>query len=252
MLSLFSRLDFDNFWFSTGTPTFLIDLITKQKVLPETFEGIKVADLTGSTTDIKELPLIPLLFQTGYLSITKVEREGVWRNYYLDYPNEEVRYSFITYIAAGFIGKDQYQVQPEALALRDFLKEENTDKFIKHLQSFFADIPARLHIPAEAYYHSLTYLMLRLVGVHLFLEKETDKGRIDAVLELPDKIYVIEFKFGKPDGRIKKVNTLSQNAIKQIKKNKYYEPYIATGKKIILFGVGFLNKELHGRTSILK
>ncbi len=130
-----SNLDFGNYWFSTGTPTFLIDLITRKKQLPEAFEGIKVMDLTGSTTNIKNLPLLPLLYQTGYLTIAKMERDGFGKYYYLDYPNEEVRYSFLTYVAAGFTGKDQYEIQPEVLALRDALREERTDHFIKYPQT---------------------------------------------------------------------------------------------------------------------
>ena len=81
-------------------------------------------------------------------------------------------------------------------------------------------------------------------------EKETDKGRIDGVIELPNHIYIVEFKFGKGK-RIKRVSTLSQNAIKQIETNKYYEPFLTSNKKVILLGLGFLNKEVHGRMKYL-
>ena len=92
--------------------------------------------------------------------------------------------------------------------------------------------------------------MLRLVGVHLFLEKETNKGRIDAVLELPDKVYIIEFKFA-TNKRTKNIATLSKKAIQQIKAQKYYEPYRASGKRILLLGLGFLEKRVHGRVEEL-
>ena len=123
--------------------------------------------------------------------------------------------------------------------------------FIQYLQSFFADIPARLHLPKEAYYHSLVYMMLRLTGTQILLEKETDKGRIDGVLELYDKVYIIEFKFA-TNKRIKRVETLAQKAIQQIEEKKYYEAFIASGKKIILFGIGFLNKKIAGQVKYLK
>lgn len=249
ILSLFSNLDFGNYWFSTGTPTFLIDLIKTQKLLPETFENLKIADLTGSSNQIRNLPILPLLYQTGYLTVSKVVREGVRRYYYLDYPNEEVRHSFLTFLAAGFVEKDEFEIQPEAIELRHALRDERTADFIVRLQSFLADIPSRLHISKEAYYHSLVYMMLRLTGVQLLLEKETDKGRIDAVLEFPDKVYIIEFKFGQ-SGRIKNVKTLSRQALQQIEKKKYYEPYLAGGKKIILFGTGLLDKQLDGRVKV--
>ena len=131
-------------------------------------------------------------------------------------------------------------------ALRDALIAENIPQFVEKFQSFLSDIPGRLHISREAYYHSLTYLMLRLVGAKALLEKETDKGRIDAVLELPDKVYIIEFKFATAT-RIKQVSTLSKRALKQIKDNKYYEPYLDGRRRVLLLGLGFLNKQLHGR-----
>ncbi len=251
ILSLFSNLDFGNYWFSTGTPTFLIDLIKRQKVLPETFENLKIADLAGSSGQASNLPLLPLLYQTGYLTLSRVVREGVRKYYYLDYPNEEVRHSFLTFLAAGFVEKDEFEIQPEAIELRHALRDERTDDFLTRLQSFLADIPARLHIPQEAYYHSLGYMMLRLTGVQLLLEKETDKGRIDAVLEFPDKVYIIEFKFGKSD-RVKNVKTLSRQALQQIELKKYHEAYLSGGKKILLYGIGFLAKQMDGKVKVLR
>jgi len=246
ILSLFTEWTFRNYWFSTGTPTFLMELIKIQKQLPETFEHLKVNDLVGSSMQIKNLPLVPLLYQTGYLTIEKSELDDFRPIYYLNYPNEEVRHSFLTYITAAFLNKDEFEIQPEGLALRDALIAKDIPLFVQKLQSFLADIPSRLHIPREAYYHSLVYLMLRLVGCKLLLEKETDKGRIDAVLELIDKIYIIEFKFAK-NTKVKQATTLSRRALKQIKDQKYYEPYLGMGKPVFLLGIGFLKKVLHGR-----
>ena len=115
ILKLFTEFEFRNYWFSTGTPTFLIDLIKKQKQLPEEFEHLKVNDLVGSSQQIENFPLVPLLYQTGYLTIEKAGRDGFRPQYFLNYPNEEVRYSFLTYIAATFVDKDQFDIQPEGL-----------------------------------------------------------------------------------------------------------------------------------------
>ncbi len=251
ILNLFSSVDFGNFWFSSGTPTFLIDLIKKQKALPENFENMRVADLLGSTESLEDFPLIPLLFQTGYLTISRTERQGVEKFYYLDYPNEEVRRSFIMHVLAAFLHKQQFKVTPEALRLKEALYDENTDRFLLILRSFLADIPARLHIPKEAYCHSLVYMLLRLVGVKLLLEKETDKGRIDAVLELPDKVYIIEFKFAQ-NKRVKNVKTLAGQAMRQIEARKYHESYVGAGKKIILFGIGFLEGKVAGEVKAIQ
>ena len=94
------------------------------------------------------------------------------------------------------------------------------------------------------------YLILRLVGFKLLLEKETNKGRIDAVLELTDKVYIMEFKFA-TNTKVKQATTLSRRAIKQIKDKQYYEPYLGQGKKIILLGLGFLDRQLHGRMEVV-
>ena len=93
-------------------------------------------------------------------------------------------------------------------------------------------------------------MILRLVGVQIILEKSTDKGRIDAVLELPDKVYIVEFKFA-VNNKIKRVVTLADKAVKQIQSQKYYESYLASGKKIILFGIGFLDKKIAGKTVVV-
>ncbi len=251
VLSLFSNCEFKNYWFSTGTPTFLINHIKKKQYIPENFEKLKVVDLIGSTIQVERLPLVPLLFQTGYLTIESWGRDGLRPYYYLNYPNEEVRFSFVSYIAASFMDKEVSDFRSEGLLLKDALLNENLSAFAQQLTSIFADIPARLHLPKEAYYHSLVYLLLRFIGMQMLLEKETDKGRIDGVLELEDKIYIMEFKFAK-NKRIKQVKTLSAQALKQIKEKKYHEAYLSQGKKIILFGIGFLDKKIDGKWTVLE
>jgi len=246
ILNLFTDQIFKNYWFSTGTPSFLIHLIKEQKHLPENFEQLKVINLTGGSVAFKKIPLIPLLYQTGYLTIERTGLDDFQPYYYLNYPNKEVRQSFLTHITAAFLDKDEAEIQPEGLELRNALMAEDIKVFVQKLQSFFADIPSRLHIPREAYYHSLTYLILRVVGAQALLEKETDKGRIDAVLEFSDKIYIIEFKFA-TNKRLKNVETLSKRALQQIKDRKYYEAYLHKNKRILLLGLGYLNKKVHGR-----
>ena len=89
-----------------------------------------------------------------------------------------------------------------------------------------------------------------MIGFKLLLEKETDKGRIDAVLEFPDKVYIIEFKFAHKTN-VKKASTLSNGALKQIQEKKYYEAYVGGSKRILLLGLGFLEEQVHGRVKEL-
>jgi hypothetical protein len=118
------------------------------------------------------------------------------------------------------------------------LEKENLEKFIQHLRVLFAKIPYTLHLNKEAYYHSLFYMILTLMGVTIDLEVLTDKGRIDGVLELNEKIYVIEFKYGAT------LSQLTQQALTQLKDKRYSERYLAAGKKILLLGVAFSDKEI--------
>ncbi len=246
ILKLLKDQKFDNYWFATGTPTFLVNLIKKEKSLPETFENYRTNDLTGSSLNIQNIPLIPLLFQTGYLTISHTEKQGFSDIYFLNYPNEEVRHSFLTYLVASFVEQDEFDIRPQVLYLRDALIEEDIPAFLNLMNSFLADIPSQLHIPKEAYYHSLIGMMLRLVGVQPIMEKSTSRGRIDVVLELYDLIYIIEVKFA-TNKRTKRIKTLTRQALKQIEEKKYYESYLSSHKKIILLGIGFLDKKLDGK-----
>ena len=250
ILKLMKDQRFDYYWFSTGTPSFLIDLVKEQKHLPENFENQAVTDLEGSASTNKAFPLLPLLFQTGYLTIAKRERIGVRDRYYLNYPNEEVRFAFLTHLVASFVQKEQFYVQPEVFKLKDALEDEHLDQFLQVLRSFLADIPFQIHLPKEAYYHSLIGMLFKLIGVQTFLEKPTNKGRIDMVLELTNKVYIIEFKFA-TNKRIKRIKTLVNQAMKQIEAKEYYEAYLSSDKKIILLGLGFLHKKVDGKMKVL-
>lgn len=103
------------------------------------------------------------------------------------------------------------------------------DRFVKEIRSLFASIPFHIFIgDKEAYYHSIIYLVLSLTGAAVKCEDPTNIGRIDAVLETKNKIYILEFKMGS-----------EQEALQQIKEMKYYEKYRGSGKEIMLMGIGF-------------
>jgi len=98
VFTLFNQKELKNYWLSTSTPSYLINVIKRQKQLPDKIEGLSVSDLTGSSMDYQKMPLYPLMFQTGYLTIEKVIRDGVEIEYQLNFPNKEVRQSFLTFI----------------------------------------------------------------------------------------------------------------------------------------------------------
>lgn len=241
ILNLFSENKFSNYWFATGTPTFLINLIKKQKAEIIEFENKKITELTFESYDIKNLNLYSLLFQTGYLTITEVKREEEFTTYNLSYPNFEVKNSLLSYIIEDFTENRIDEIQPKIVELKKSLRQGNIQSFIEIVKSIFVKIPYTLHIEKEAYYHSLFYMILSLMGVNIDLEILTDKGRVDGVIKIEDKVYVIEFKYGVSGTDMDK---LTGSAISQIKEKKYYERYKTKEKQIIFLGVGFIDKHI--------
>jgi len=245
ILNLFDSKKFRNYWFSTGTTTFLIKLIKKEKYEITALENITVSEYIFDSYDIENIGLNSLLFQTGYLTIKSVDKKtGL---YTLTCPNYEVKESILNYFLSDFINKEVALVKPLYLELKEAFREEKIDKAINIIKSMFARIPYNLHMPAESYYHSLFYMILSLMGVKIDLEVLTDRGRIDGVLEFDDKVYLIEFKYGEPGSKMEK---LLEKALLQIKEKKYYERFMSEKKKIILLAAGFIDKEIGYKTDM--
>jgi len=141
----------------------------------------------------------------------------------------------------SFTDNELGEIQPAVENLLDYLETENIEGFMNIIRALFARIPYPLHIEQEAYYHSLFYMILVLMGVEIDLEVLTDKGRIDGVLELDEKIYLIEFKYGKADT---KMDALINKALEQIKTKNYGERFLKESRPLIYLGVGFAGKEI--------
>ncbi|MGB1243354.1 MAG: AAA family ATPase [Chitinophagales bacterium] len=239
--------EFLNYWFETGISSILLKLIKekysqeREKVPTlEEFENIETTGLNLSYDLEESIPLTKLLYETGYLSIKHILRTEIGNLYTLKYPNHEVRHSFNAFILSAF-SKDKFNtIHSKGIKLRTALKTANIEVFLKILRSLFAGLPYQHRGKAsEAYYHGLFYLVLSLLGVRSNLEDSTDKGRIDCVLELNDKIYIIEFKYGEKNT----MSYLLKQAMNQINNHKYFESFEGLGKEICLLGVGFLVKQ---------
>ena len=227
LLNLFFDKRFSNYWFATGTPTFLIELMKKRKTDIAEVENRIVSSSVLDSYDIENLELYSLLFQTGYLTIAEVIETGQIEQYRLKYPNFEVKESFLNYLLASYTDYDTATIQPLYMQLMQHLTDRNIPAFQALLVNLFSRIPYNLHIREERYYHSLCYMILALMGAEINLEVLSDKGRMDGVLELDRAIYVIEFKLG-----------TAAEALEQIKSRRYWEPYTHKGKELFLLGIG--------------
>ncbi|MDM8562792.1 AAA family ATPase [Candidatus Marithioploca araucensis] len=241
ILNLFAEQQFDNYWFASGTPTFLTKLIKKTALDVTRLENQTVSKIVFDSYNIENLNVFALLLQTGYLTITKIAPQELFLEYTLNYPNLEVKQAFITYLFESFTQNQLDEIQPAANKLHRFLQEDNVEGFMNIIRALFAKIPYPLHIEQEAYYHSLFYMILVLMGVEIDLEVLTDKGRIDGVLELENQIYLIEFKYAKAGSNM---DRLTDKAIKQIQEKNYGERFLNDSRPRVVLGVGFTGKKI--------
>jgi hypothetical protein len=219
--------EFRTYWSSTAVPTFLVDLLKKRPV------NLQLVGIDESTLDAYEptsLNPVTLLYQTGYLTISSFSQRGTRRIYSLDFPNMEVRNTFNTSLARGYINIDEIHLGSLHSKCIDALYDDKLDVFFETLKVFFANIPYDISSRApEETYQAIFCAILYFIGVGVTPEVRTNEGRIDAVMETPDHVYVMEFKRDKS----------AAEAMAQIKENKYYEKFLASGKKITLVGVNF-------------
>ncbi|MEA1892323.1 MAG: AAA family ATPase [Campylobacterota bacterium] len=224
-----SHFVFDNYWFESGTPTFLMELIKINNYFLPNLTNLKVDEKLLNSFDIENLDLEVILYQAGYLTIEKViQDEDGDIIYTLKIPNKEVKASLNKYIISSIYKDNTLNAKPLSRALR----EKNLDDFRDALKSIFASIPYNNYTKNdmqthEGFYASVIYVYLQSLGLDIVGEDVTNKGRIDLTIKMEQAIYIIEFKVG--DG----------NALQQIKDKNYSQKYLKDDKDIYLVGINF-------------
>jgi hypothetical protein len=222
--------EFKTYWSETAVPTFLIDLL-KDKPLNLQLTDVSEEELGSYEPD--NLNVITLLYQTGYLTISGFQNIGGWRTYSLGFPNMEVRNSFNARLAKAYVGEDTTISSAHIKCLRSLINDD-LETFFNTFKVFFANIPYDLSTKApEETYQAIFCAILYFIGVGVTPEVRTNEGRIDAVMETPDHVYIMEFKR----------NASADEALAQIKEKKYFERFLESGKRITLVGVNF-NSEI--------
>lgn len=231
LLLLLDMQDFRNYWFESATPTFLIKLMKERNFDLRQLSHLQVSELAFSSYEIDQIQLLPLLFQTGYLTIKGYNPTR--RLYDLYYPNYEVEDAFSTWLLGAFSYADHTLQESHLWRLIDALHADDLPTFFQLLQVFFAQIPYNIQLKDEHYYQSIFYLIFTLLGLRLEAEKQTNRGRIDTVIVLPGDVYIFEFKL---DGT-------EDQALEQIKTMGYADPYRHQGKTLYLVGVNFSTQQ---------
>ena len=223
--------EFKTYWSSTAVPTFLIDIL---KNYPLNFASVDIVEERLDTYEPDKPDITTLLYQTGYLTIKSCESFGHKRKYNLDFPNAEVKDSFLSRLIPAYSGLDVAYAESAQFAAIKALFQNDVSMFLKALKCFFTNIQYDLtDRQNEQMWQTIVYVVLASVGVNVQAEVKTNDGRIDMVVNLPDDIYIIEFKLDKP----------AAEAMEQIKGKDYAGKYALLGKRITLIGISFSSEK---------
>ncbi|MEZ4659019.1 MAG: AAA family ATPase [Caldilineaceae bacterium] len=226
-LLFFYNQRFANYWFESGTPTFLVNLLRQRNYEITELDQLRLGELAFSTYEIDNLAIVPLLFQTGYLTIKGYDPRT--QQYDLGYPNYEVENAFLVYLLDAFSESRQGFSEAHLWQMVEALEKQDLNTFFTVLQALFANIDYDLHLGYEKYYQTIFYLVFKLIGLRINAEVKTNAGRIDAVIETAELIFLFEFK----------VDSDAHSALKQIQDNQYYQKYLRRGKPITCVGANF-------------
>jgi hypothetical protein len=225
LLSFIRSGKFDNYWFETGTPTFLVK---KMRDLGQfNIEKIRASSSLLDSYDLENLNPITVLFQTGYLTIQQVYRQDI---YELNYPNQEVKSSFEEKLLDAYAFNQFEAGKTRAIGLVEALEQGDLPHFMRIVNATFGSIPAELwQKENEAFYHALIHLLCSLMGAYIQSEVNSSNGRLDAKVETEDSIYIFEFKLDRS----------AEEALQQIGDKGYFQPFLDSPKKRIGVGVNF-------------
>ena len=230
LLTALKRKTFGSYWFETGTPYFLVEVMKSNDYMLENLDNeSSTADLLGSLDSIQQTP-IPLLFQSGYLSICGYDER--FETFRLDFPNKEIEEGFTKYLVPYY---SPIKKESTAFYINNFVQEIETGQpevFIKRLESLFADGKYQIIGDEEKYFHNAVYIIFKLLGFYVDVEYVTSDGRIDLLMKTKDYIYILEFK----------INESAEAALKQIEDKQYTKPFESDSRKLYKIGVNFASK----------
>ena len=239
VLLLFHSRQFDDHWFETGTPSFLIRKLLESGIDVPSLDGtVATGDLLAAF-DVEDMAVEALMFQTGYLTITDAVDDDSERRYRLGYPNGEVRRSFNRSLLRAITPSPTGRLLQGA-GLRGLLRANDFDRLEAVLKALYASIPYNWHVANdigdyEGYYASVFYASFAAAGLHVRTEDATSRGRLDMAVELDGQVFLFEFKVVEdaPTGE----------AMAQLKARRYAEKYRTPGRSVHLVGVEFSRKD---------
>lgn len=191
VLNTFAKQEFGSYWFETGTPTYLVELLKQNHYNLEQMSHEETNSEVLNSIYADESP-IPVIYQSGYLTIKDYDPR--FENYILGFPNREVEEGFIKFLMPFYTNVNKVESPFEIQQFTREIESGQPDAFLRRLQSFFADTPYELIRDLEVHYQNVLFIVFRLVGFYVKAEYHTSEGRVDLVLQTDRYIYVMEFK----------------------------------------------------------
>lgn len=228
LLNTFKYKEFSDYWFETGTPTYLVDLLKKHHYdLHRMAHEETSSEVLNSIDSTNDNP-IPVIYQSGYLTIKSYDRRfGIYR---LGFPNREVEEGFIKFLLPFYASNtNAVEASFEILKFVHEVESGDYNSFFRRLQSFFADTPYELIRDVELHYQNVLFIVFKLIGFYVKAEYHTSEGRIDLMLQTDKYIYIMEFKL---DGT-------AEEALQQINEKHYAQPFETDSRKLFKIGVNF-------------
>lgn len=228
VLNALKAKEFNDYWFQTGTPTFLVELLKDSDYdLRVLMDGVEASSTAFTEYRAEARNPIPLIYQSGYLTIKAYDKE--FKTYRLGFPNDEVKYGFMNFILPFYTPIPDGERRFYIGKFINELREGDVSAFLTRLKSFFADFSYELNEEKERYYQVVFYLVFKLMGQFTEAEVRSARGRADAVVKTSKYIYVFEFK----------LNGTAEQALQQIDDKGYLIPYLSDGREIVKVGVEF-------------
>ena len=237
LLNAFAKQMLRDYWFATGTPSYLIRLLghNNEQINELTGKYYDASEFIDYKADV-EKPL-PMIYQSGYLTVKRFNPHS--RSYLLDFPNDEVCSGFIDMLASDYFKPSRIEAKTWVIDVNEDLLSGNVVLFLRKMTSLLSSVTYRFQrkqdaFECERYFQYTFYLIMQMIGhYNTMVEKETSEGRIDCVVECPDYVYVMEFKM---DGS-------ARSALEQIRERGYTKPYLADKRKVFSIGVNFSSEK---------
>lgn len=229
ILNFFTDYDFKGYWFTSERNQLITRLINQDRFEVNDLENRVVGELTFDYYDFSKISLVSFLFLNGYLTIIEKRDKRGRKQFLLDYPNLEVKDSFLQFLLAHYLQQEISSVAPILWKLEDALEVEDMEMYFSMIQALFGAIAQKRTTKATAsVYRSIIYMLLRLMDIEMPTHVEVFPDRIDSVIETENTVYIMGFKTGS-----------AHKAIQQLVRKGYSERYEVQNRKIITVGIGF-------------